>query len=159
MSTVAQARRCPIVTEPLTTPCDYADAFEVDLMGDDGRTAEEIVRKGLSSMPSPLGAAVVLVHRYVLMLRLGPAASPHHVAGWRIVTAEPDVVRLTAAGPMISGALIARRSGGTARLTTQLHYRRPAARIVWAVVGPVHRRIAPYLLQRAARRPTATGSA
>jgi len=36
-------------------------------------------------------------------------------------------------------------------LTTSLRYRRPVlARVVWICVGPLHRRIAPYLLERAA---------
>jgi hypothetical protein len=34
-------------------------------------------------------------------------------------------------------------------VTTNLHYVRPIARLLWAVVGPIHRRVLPYLLKRA----------
>jgi hypothetical protein len=32
------------------------------------------------------------------------------------------------------------------------------ARVVWTVVGPLHRRVAPYLLERAAARGDGSGS-
>jgi hypothetical protein len=47
-----------------------------------------------------------------------------------------------------------RADASSTRLTTLLVFRRPAARVVWALVGPLHRRIAPYLLARAAQAPT-----
>jgi hypothetical protein len=48
-----------------------------------------------------------------------------------------------------------REDGRRAVLTTRLHYRhKVAARAVWAVIGPLHRVIAPELMKRTARRPT-----
>ena len=130
---------------------DYADCFEVSLSADDDRTAEQVVRAGLAGAPSALRRIIVVAHRHVLRFRLGPASSPTHVLGWRIVTAEPETVQLEASGPLIRGVLVARRTpAGTATLDTFVYYRRPAARVIWACASPVHRAIATYLMGRAA---------
>ena len=94
---------------------------------------------------------IPIVHKYVLRFHLGPPVSPSHMFGWRIVTSTPDVIRLEADGPLIRGILVGRRdSGPTAVLMTYVFYVRPIpARIIWALVGPLHRKAAPYLLKRA----------
>ncbi|WNG90812.1 hypothetical protein [Mycobacterium sp. ITM-2016-00318] len=70
--------------------------------------------------------------------------------GWKIVDADHDSIRLGAEGPLIEGVLVARRTRSAAALETSVTYRRPlVARLVWAAVGPVHRRVGPYLLRRA----------
>jgi Protein of unknown function (DUF2867) len=149
------ARRSSVVEEvPGQSRYEYADAFEVTLRRGDDRTAEQMVRDGLEHAPPRLRATIVIVHRHVLRFRLRPVSSPNHVVGWRIVSSEPEVVHLETTGPLIAGTLVARRvDATTARLTTFVHYQRPLARVVWAVVGPLHRRVAPYLLARAAARP------
>ena len=148
----AKARRCA-VTEPLIGGYDYADAFEVDLAGGDTRPAGQVFQAGLVGAPRVLRRTVLIAHRYLLRFRLGPASGGDDVFGWQILTREPDVIRLQAAGPLMRGVLVARRIGPTrAALTTSLYYERPRlARIIWAIVGPLHRRIAPYLLERAGR--------
>jgi hypothetical protein len=88
----------------------------------------------------------------VLRFHLAPSDSPGHLLGWRIVTAEPEVFALEASSPFLAGKIVGRRLDGThTTITTGLRYGRPVlARVVWACVGPLHRRIAPLLLQRAA---------
>ena len=130
---------------------DYVDAFEVRTPGRDDRTAEEWIRSGLEGAPRWMRWVIVVVHRRVLGFRLGPLDGPDHVLGWRIVTSRPDEVRLEASSGLLAGALVGRRvDASSTRLTTLLFFGRPSARRVWAVVGPLHRRIAPYLLARAA---------
>jgi hypothetical protein len=53
------------------------------------------------------------------------------------------------------GIIVAQRVDPTsARLTTFGCYTRPLpGRLIWAVAGPLHRRIAPYLMERAAADP------
>jgi hypothetical protein len=150
-----RVRRTSVVEEVAgQSRYDYADAFEATLRRGDHRTAEQVIRDGLEHAPPRLRATIVIVHRHVLRFRLGPISSPNHVVGWRVVTSEPDVVRLETTGPLIAATLVGRRVGTTtARLTTFVRYQRPLARIVWAVVGPLHRRVAPYLMARAAARP------
>ena len=53
-----------------------------------------------------------------------------------------------------------RQDGRRAVLTTRLHYRhKVAARTVWALVGPLHRVVAPRLMERSARRGLTRGAA
>src|SRR5215213_6902820 len=136
-----RARRCPIVAESPPTGksrYDYADAFEVTLPEGDGRTAEQIVRAGLQHAPPALRSAIRTVHRHVLRFNLGPASSPDHLVGWGITTSEPDVFLMEASGPLIDGAIVARRSGErTARLTTFVVFRqRTLARLMFVFVAP-----------------------
>ena len=132
---------------------DYADAFQVHLEPGDRRTAEQFARCGLEQSPRLVRATIRGAQRRVLGLRLGPAAAPGHVLGWPVVRSEPDVVQLETRSPVLGRAVIVgqRAAEGTARISTYLFYRRPRlARLLWAAVGPLHRRIAPYLLRRAA---------
>lgn len=151
-----QARRCPVIAEnppPGKSAYDYADAFEVTLPEGDGRTAEQIVRAGLQHAPAILRSTIVVVHRHVLRFQLGPVSSRNHVVGWQIMTSEPDVFVMEASGPLIDGAIVARRIGGrTARLTTFVVFRRRTlASLMFLSVAPMHRRVAKYLMERAAR--------
>jgi hypothetical protein len=93
-------------------------------------------RAGLESTP-----AVVM-----RMLGFDGAAdtSPDHVSTFRIVASNPDVVHLDAVLPVMHVVMVGRKVEPTRRmLTTVLHYRRPVvARLIWAVIGPLHRRTA-----------------
>jgi len=134
------------------TAADYVDVFEVPIAASDLRTAEQTLRDGLGSTPSAGGELVGWIHRNVLRLRLGPSRSPDHLIGWPIVRSDRDELVLATRGPLMRGELTLRRADGQrAVLTTRLHYRhRVAARAVWAVIGPVHRIVAPRLMQRSA---------
>jgi hypothetical protein len=151
----AKARRVPI-GEPVPAGFpgyDYADAFEIEIAASDARTAEEFAREALENSPAALRRFIVLAHRFVLGLRLAPLEASGHVLGWRVVESTPDVARLEADSPLARAALVGRRIEPTRmRLTTFLSYRQPVvARMIWTAVGPAHRRIAPFLLERAAR--------
>ncbi|MFI5510500.1 hypothetical protein ACIA48_23810 [Mycobacterium sp. NPDC051804] len=144
------ARRCE-VTESPSPSSDYADAFEVTVDETDARTAEEVVRTGLSRVAPERFSALILAHRHILGFRLGPASSQDHVMGWRVVMSEPGVCRLEADGPLMGGTMVARRVDPvTMRLTTFVRYRQPLARLVWAIAGPIHRRAAPQLMELSA---------
>jgi hypothetical protein len=151
-----RARRIAVAAdEPLigNDRYDYADAFEIRLPEPDPRSAEEFMRCALEQAPLPVRRSIRIVHRHLLRIRLGPRSSPDHIIGWRIVTSEPEVVLLEAKSQLLGrGVLVMRRPDPTlAVVTTYLFYTRPAvASLVWKVVGPRHRMIVPYLLQRAA---------
>jgi len=152
-------RRVPVVAdEPLigSDRFDYADAFEIRVPEADARSAEELARCALEQASSPVRSTVRIAHRHLLRLRLGAGSSPHHLFGWKILTSEPDVIHLEAVSPLLGRAvLVLRRVDPTrAVITTYLFYARPvSARVVWTIAAPLHRRIAPYLLERAVRRP------
>jgi hypothetical protein len=134
------------------TASDYTDVFEVPILDDDVRSAEQMFRDALGG---GTGAGPVLwIHRHVLRFQLGPHSSPDHLIGWQIEHSNPDELVLTTSGPLMRGELTLRREDGRrATLTTRVHYRsKAAARTVWSVIGPLHRVVAPRLMQRAARR-------
>ena len=152
-----RARRVPVLSyEPLigSDRYDYADAFEIRLHESDPRSAEEFVRCALEAAARPVQAMVWIVHRYLLKLRLGPRSSPGHLLGWKILTSKPDVTHVEAVSPLLGrGVIVGRRVDPTCVvITTYVFYTRPPAlaRVVWKIAGPLHRRIAPYLLEHAA---------
>ncbi len=136
------------------TAADYVDVFEVPIAAGDVRTAEQSFRDGLGDRPGVGGNLVLWIHRNVLRLRLGPSRSSGHLIGWPIVRSDPDELVLATRGPLMRGELTLRRQDGRrAVLITRLHYRRRvAARAVWALIGPLHRMVAPRLMRRSARR-------
>lgn len=132
-------------------PADYADQFEVSLDSPDAHTAEQWARTALEEAPPLIRAVIRTAHSRVLRFGLAPAGSAGHVFGWQVERAEPDEIVLATSGPLASAVLIGRRVAPTAmRLTTFAWFERGTARYVWWAVGPLHRRIAPYLLARAA---------
>lgn len=152
-----RAHRCAVVThEPRIGGAryDYADAFEIQLDQADGRLPAQLFRAAFERARW-VRWMVPIVHRYLLRFRLGTSSQPDHVLGWRIASSEADLIHLEADGPLMRGVIVARRARPTRLvLTTFVYYRRRAlARIVWTVVGPLHRRVAPYLLERAATAP------
>lgn len=132
---------------------DYADAFEVALDEDDPRLPEALVRAGLEQAPPLLRWLIIAAHRGVLRLRLGQSGAQGDVLGWMVTHSYLDVVAVQASGPLLDATIIARRSEPTrAVLTTFVFYRHPVlAKVVWSLIGPVHRAVAPMLLRRAAR--------
>ena len=132
---------------------DYADVFEVQLEPTDSRTAEQAFRDALGQTPGSLGTLALWIHRHILGFRLGPFASPEHIIAWSITRSDDDEIVLAADGPLMHGQLDLRRQDGRrAVLTTRLHYRHKlAGRMVWTMVGPLHRVIAPQLIKRTAR--------
>ena len=150
------ARRIPVpAAQPLIArdSYDYADAYEIRLRESDTRSVEEFARRALEQAPWPIRWTIRIAHRYVLRVRLGPRSSPGYLSGWKIVMSERDVIQLEAVSPLLGRAVIvARRPEPTnAVVATYLFYARPAvANLLWTVVGPLHRRVAPYLLEHAA---------
>ena len=133
---------------------DYEDTFRTALAPGERRSAEELIRSGLERAPWPIRRAVLLIHRRVLRLELGPSSTGGYILGWRTQSVDADRVELAAGGPLLDAVLLGRRTtADVLQLTTRLYFRRPAAaRAVWLAVGPAHRRVAPLLLARAARR-------
>lgn len=155
MSGYGRPRARPVpVAEPLLgeDPYDYADAYEIPVEPD-GRSAEEHARLALERAPWAARWFVWAVQRLLLGFRLGPRSSPTHILGWRIVASEHDVIQLAAMSPVLGRSLIVlRRIDRTcARVTICIFFARPlAARFLWAMAVPGHRRIVPYLMERAA---------
>jgi Protein of unknown function (DUF2867) len=97
---------------------------------------------------------VLWIHCHVLRFRLGPVTSADHIIGWKIAHSDRNQFVLTADGSLMRGRLtLCRQADQHAVLTTHLFFRhRATARMVWAVIGPAHRAIAPRLIEHSARR-------
>jgi hypothetical protein len=148
-----QVSSCPVAAEPAMRggTYDYADSFDVRLEKADHHSPEQWVRTSLEESGQVIRGLIRIVHGRVLRFELGPTDAAH-VLGWRIVTAGPDAVHIAAHGRLMHADIMARRTSPTRlTVTTFLVYERPAARVVWVAVGPLHRRIAPYLMGRAAK--------
>ena len=114
-------------------PYDYADAFEVRLAGTDRCSPEQWVRAGMDAIPAWI--------KWI-------AGSPDGFGAARIVQSDADVVVLEDSDALMDTVLIGRNVGSGRRVfTTVLRYRRPLlARAVWALVGILHRRMAPRVV-------------
>lgn len=151
-----RARRCDVPHESLAAfqRSDYADAFALHTTAPDDRTPEQAMRLALEGAPRWLRWTILVAHRYVLRLHLGPASSPDHVLGWRLVSSTDELAVLQARGPLLHGILVCRQIDPATRVfSTFLAFQRPVTRKLWVVVGPVHRRIAPWLLERGVVAP------
>jgi hypothetical protein len=120
------------VTDPIAAArgYDYADAFEVRLPEPDQYPPETWVRAGVDATPA-------------WIKRIAGHAGDG-LGSARIVESDADVVVLEDSDPLMHTVLVGRNVEPTRRvLTTVLRYERPVlARLIWAIVGMVHRRTA-----------------
>jgi hypothetical protein len=127
---------------------DYSDTFGTT--SDHLHTAEAWARAAFE--PASLTDTKQLVWRRVLQLRLGPLDDPGHVAGWEIVESADDRLVLAADAWHLTGRLVFESGPDGLRVTTRVRFRNPVGRVVWAAVGPLHRRAVPDILAAARRR-------
>jgi hypothetical protein len=138
---------------PSGVSTDYADAFAIPIERSDTRSAEEWARVTLDDSPWPFPHLLPLGWRAILGFRLGPRPSPAHILGWRIVTSQSDAIHLHARSGLLTADLVFRVDAARAVLTTFIHYEKTTtAPVVWAVAAPIHRAVAPILLNHAAGR-------
>ncbi|MEY2424332.1 MAG: hypothetical protein QOI95_4399 [Acidimicrobiaceae bacterium] len=151
-----RARRLPVGPEDTILDgerCDYADSFEIQLRESDSRSPEQFARCALEEAPQPLRWIIRAAHKHILRLDLGPDASPDHVFGWKILTSRADLLHLEAVSPLLGRAAILgqRVSPARSRITTYLFFAHTTpARALWTLAGPLHRTVAPILLEHAA---------
>ena len=142
---LAQQVRRVGVTDPIAAAHrhDYADAFEVCLLGPDLYPPETWVRAGLNATPGWVDRVVGL-----LGFSEAPEPSADHVSGFRIVEAGPEVIHLETSLPLMHVDLVGRNvEPARRRLTTILRYERPVlGRLVFAIVGIGHRWVVPRVL-------------
>lgn len=94
---------------------------------------------------------LVIGWRAVLGLRLGARRDGEHVLGWRLDRSSDYRVVLRQDSWLITAANVVEVDDASVGWTTSVHYRRPLARLVWALVLPAHSLTIPWRLRRAAR--------
>ncbi len=130
---------------------DYADSFALDLTVADDNTPEHWARTALGQAPTLIRVVIRVAQAHVLRLHLRPAADPKAVLGWCVARSTYDTLHLRATGPLVHADIVVHRpSLLRVTTTTSLVYKQKSGRWLWMLVGPLHRRIAPYLVGRAA---------
>ena len=126
----ARVRRVS-VTDPIAAARrhDYADAFELRLDGPDRCSPEEWVRAGVDATPAWIKRM---------------AGARDGLGSALIVESDAHVVVLEDSDPLMGTVMIGRNVEPERRvLTTVLSFRRPLlARVLWVLVGILHRRTA-----------------
>jgi hypothetical protein len=123
---------------------DYADAFAVDVAV--RHTPEEWIRLSAAASPS-LFSAVRLVH-HALGLPLGPPDSPDHLIGWNIVRSDGEEAVLGNEGVFGMPRIVGLTQPGQVVVATLIRLDGLRGRAIWAVVAPVHRAVARYILNK-----------
>jgi hypothetical protein len=131
----------------------YTYACEITASATDSRSAEQWARAVFEGAPRLLRWFIVAGWIGGLGLRLGPRRSPAHVLGWKIVSRTPTTIVLGVESFVLSARLVVQVGDSQIVHATFVRYRRRPARILWAAAAPIHRRVVPYLLGRAARHP------
>lgn len=135
---------------------DYADSFAVELEAPDSHSPEQWARTALEQASPVVHGIIRFAQVRVLRLHLRPRTDSGAVLGWPVMASTSDTLHLRAAGPLLNGDIVCRRtSAQLVVVTTSLVFERRLAGFLWILVGPVHRRIAGYLLRSAAASLTA----
>src|SRR5262245_9947187 len=127
----------------ITLPrADYTDRFGTTTGG--FHTAEAWARAAFE--PASLDDSKQRVWRRVLQLRLGPLDDGERIAGWEVVESTDSRLVLAADSWHLSGRLVFEADQSGASVSTRVTYRHLAGRLVWSVVGSLHRRAVPRIL-------------
>lgn len=134
-----------------TSRIDYESAFSVPADPVDGRSAEHWAR-AMYEAPPAAERLIVWYGWKTLTARLGPYPSNDHILGYRIGANEGDYISFSVEWALgLACELVLYLGPSTAVLATFVELKRPAAKIVWPMAVPVHERIVPLWLSRAAR--------
>jgi Protein of unknown function (DUF2867) len=156
---VAGARRVDVSAELRALGAlprvDYEDAFAIDTGVAMDRTGEEWARAILGGAPGAGRRLWSAVAALGVLPRGGgdggTSAGAATIAGWQLRRSEPDFALLGAEARIgLAAELLFERRPGRLLFATFVHLDSSAARAAWAALAPVHRRVAPYLLERGA---------
>lgn len=143
------------VTRDLNTvePISYSDTFTITgLQGElEQAPAEEWARAVLGNVPN---LAENVIWSGLLRFKLHRQVSHTAIAGWQIGGRGGDNwVRLeNSSWLMDANILVSKDQGQEVSFSTLLRYKSLAGRLVWSVLGVVHRWVLPRLLRAGARK-------
>lgn len=129
------------------TGAHYRDAFAARVSDPAAREAEDWMRRALEGAPAPLRLFVRVGWRVVLGLRAVRDAP--NILGWRIVSAEPRLVVLEQSSWLLSARLLLVVDNECIVWVTFVRHDKAPSRLVWSVLGLLHRPIVRYVLARA----------
>ena len=131
---------------------DYASAIAVSAARASAHSPEQWLRAVFEQAPAPLPLLLYIGWRG-LGARLSPRSSAHHLLGWRIEASGADWIRISIRwriGLKANIVLVTERS--KVAIATFVVLQRPASRLVWRLLIPLHELLLCLLLSLAARR-------
>jgi hypothetical protein len=128
---------------------DYQDAFSVQT--ETRHTPEEWGRLALVQHAPPALRRIIRAVHHAIGLRLAPSGSGDHVAGWEILQNEPEYVVLGVEGRVLTPRIIVSTPPGSFVVSTLIRFDHVSARAAWTFVAPIHRAVARFLLDNAAK--------
>jgi hypothetical protein len=151
MVAVTQANDVPEAILALSTmaPPDYVDLFVASLREPIGATPEQFAREAIEGA-SALGR--FLAWRAACSLRLEPAPSPGHIAGWKVDGRGEDWIRVLASSWFMTAHMVFVVAPSQASFATFIRYDRRIAAAIWGLVSFGHRSVAPAFLGSAVGR-------
>src|SRR5205814_7948317 len=127
-------------------------AWQVARPTADDRSAEQWARAVIEDAPRLLRWFIVAGWVVVLRLRLGPGGSSSYIQGYKILSNTQTLVIFGVESFALEAHLAVQVRDGDVVHATFVRYERPVARALWGLAAPIHRRVIPYLLRRAAVR-------
>ncbi|MFZ0665387.1 MAG: DUF2867 domain-containing protein [Acidimicrobiales bacterium] len=128
----------------------YHDTFEAVRRPGDTRTAEEWFRVAFEGASIPLRWFMLVGWRGVLLLRIRSLSDRRNILGWPIMQSEPDSSQLQLESPLMTSTLGLHLEESKACWTTNVHYNNRLGKALWALAGPIHRKVVPARLKAAA---------
>ena len=148
------SRRIPAPgTHPAVAKYDYASAYEL-VVPFQPPPARWWAKAVFETVPPAFDWFVKFGWRFALGLKLGPRESPELVAGWPVIADNGVELVMGASSWLLDTQNIVTLSHGRVTWVTVVRYRKPLARVVWALAAPIHHLSITKLLTRAARSLT-----
>lgn len=110
-------------------------------------TAEQWARALLGDTPD---FAQRLIWHRLLGFQLIGTASADTVAGWQVGARDADWIRLETDSRLFRGNIIIRAAENHVSWATILQYRHAVSRVHWGWLSPIHRQLAPRMMQSTA---------
>ncbi len=143
---------CSTLTRP-----HHASAYQIRIAAN-GPSADQWARLVFQDAPPALRLFLVLGWRMVLRVQLAPVTSHGHVLGWTLEARSSTSATMGVRSPLMGVQKVLRVDRDRLVVATFVRFDRPAARLLWTVVLPIHRLLEPALLTnavaRASQRPT-----
>lgn len=128
---------------------DYTDAFRAQTPHQ--RSPQGWARAVFEGPSWPLPSLLHFLWSKIVRLDLTPRTDRSRVLGWKITSRTADSLVLGSEAPGIQVRLVALIEPSAVSWTTTIRYKSWCGRAAFALLGPVHRALAKYLLARAAR--------
>jgi hypothetical protein len=134
---------------------DYRDGFRLDLPGGPELSGEEWAREMLEGA-APETRRSLRRGWPLIGLKMAPRGAEGAILGWRLRHSGPDYALLGAESRIgMPAELLFRPEPGGFFFATFIQQRNPFVHMLWAPIGPPHRRIVPALMRKAAGRVSA----